>query len=45
MWLTPGQPYVIHPGTTLRMGDVDCTPEVVRDTPTPRPGSNIQIRR
>ncbi len=33
MWLTPGQPYVIHPGTTLRMGDVDCTPEVVHDTP------------
>jgi len=34
MWLTPGQPYVMQPGTTLRMGDVDCTPEVVRDTPS-----------
>jgi hypothetical protein len=38
MWLTPGQPYVLHPGTTLRMGDVDCTPEVVGDTP-PAPNS------
>lgn len=31
MWLTPGQPYVIHPGTTLRMGDVECTPEVLNN--------------
>jgi hypothetical protein len=31
MWLTPGQPYVIQPGTTLRMGDVECTPEVLHE--------------
>ncbi|MFC5931520.1 FHA domain-containing protein [Cryobacterium melibiosiphilum] len=34
MWLIPFQPYVIQSGTTLRMGDVECTPEVVCDTPT-----------
>lgn len=32
--LMPGEPFALETGTVLRMGDVDCTPELVRDTPS-----------